>query len=102
MRLTNSVFYGSIENEGETTIVLDDQSFWTMSADSHVSAFQGDLSHVDLAIRDIVRNPAATLDPSLTAANYGNLAEDATPADLAAGTVNLVLQIGRASCRERV
>ena len=51
-----------------------------------------DLGHVDLTIRDLTRNPAVTLDPTLTAANYGNLAEDATPADLAAGTVNLVLQ----------
>ena len=55
-------------------------------------AAQGDLGHVDLTIRDLTRNPAVTLDPTLTAANYGNLAEDATPADLAAGTVNLVLQ----------
>jgi len=55
-------------------------------------AAEGDLSHVDLSIRDITRNPAPTLDPSLTAANFGNLAEDATPADLAAGAVNLVLQ----------
>ncbi|MBQ9521206.1 MAG: pantothenate kinase [Oscillospiraceae bacterium] len=55
-------------------------------------AAQGDLSRVDLTIRDLTRNPAVTLDPTLTAANYGNLAEDATPADLAAGTVNLVLQ----------
>lgn len=55
-------------------------------------AEQGDLSQVDLTIQDIVRNPAAALDPSLTAANFGNLAEDAAPADLAAGAVNLVLQ----------
>ncbi len=55
-------------------------------------AEQGDLSRVDLTIRDITRNPAATLDPTLTAANFGNLAEDASPADLAAGAVNLVLQ----------
>lgn len=55
-------------------------------------ARQGDLSRVDLTIRDIVRNPAATLDPSLTAANFGSLAEDASPGDLAAGVVNLVLQ----------
>ena len=32
------------------------------------------------------------LDPDMTAANFGDLAEDATPADLAAGVVNLVLQ----------
>ena len=55
-------------------------------------ALGGDLAQVDLTIRDITRNPAATLDPTLTAANFGNLAEDATCADLAAGAVNLVLQ----------
>ncbi|MBR4545321.1 MAG: pantothenate kinase [Oscillibacter sp.] len=55
-------------------------------------AERGDLGRVDLTIRDLTRNPAVTLDPTLTAANFGNLAEDATPADLAAGTVNLVLQ----------
>lgn len=55
-------------------------------------AAQGDLSRVDLTIRDLTRHPSVTLDPTLTAANYGNLAEDASPADLAAGAVNLVLQ----------
>ena len=55
-------------------------------------AAQGDLNMVDLTIADITCNPAPTLDPTLTAANFGNLAEDATPADLAAGAVNLVLQ----------
>ena len=55
-------------------------------------AEQGDLGKVDLTIRDITPDPAATLDPTLTAANFGNLAEDAAPADLAAGVVNLVLQ----------
>ena len=55
-------------------------------------AAQGDLNQVDLTIRDITCNPAPTLDPTLTAANIGNLAEDATTADLAAGAVNLVLQ----------
>ena len=55
-------------------------------------AEQGDLGKVDLTIRDITPDPAATLDPTLTAANFGNLSEDATPADLAAGAVNLVLQ----------
>ena len=55
-------------------------------------AAQGDLNQVDLTIRDITCNPAPTLDPTLTAANFCNLADDATPADLAAGAVNLVLQ----------
>ena len=56
------------------------------------TALQGDLSNVDLTIADITCNPAPSLDPTLTAANFGNLAEDASPADLAAGAVNLVLQ----------
>ena len=55
-------------------------------------AASGDLGQVDLTIKDITKNPAPTLDPTLTAANFGNLAEDASPADLAAGAVNLVLQ----------
>ena len=55
-------------------------------------AEKGDLSQVDLTISDITCHPAPTLDPTLTAANFGNLAEDAAPADLAAGAVNLVLQ----------
>ena len=55
-------------------------------------AEQGSLSKVDLSIADITCNPAATLYPTLTAANFGNLAEDVSTADLAAGAVNLVLQ----------
>lgn len=55
-------------------------------------AEEGDLHHVDLTIRDISKDAAATLDPDMTAANFGNLAEDASAADLAAGAVNLVLQ----------
>ena len=55
-------------------------------------AAQGALGQVDLTSADTARNPAPTLDPTLTAANFGNLAEDASPADLAAGAVNLVLQ----------
>lgn len=55
-------------------------------------ASKGDLGQVDLSIADITCHPAPTLDPTLTAANFGNLAEDASPADLAAGAVNLVLQ----------
>ena len=52
----------------------------------------GNLDHVDLTLKDITVNAAPTLDPDMTAANFGNLAEDASPADLAAGAVNLVLQ----------
>lgn len=52
----------------------------------------GNLNQVDLTIADISIGTPSTLDPEMTAANFGNLAEDATPADLAAGAVNLVLQ----------
>lgn len=55
-------------------------------------AHHGDLGQVDLTIQDITKCPSPTLDPKLTASNFGNLAEDATSADLAAGAVNLVLQ----------
>ena len=55
-------------------------------------ASTGNLSKVDLTIADISRDTAATLQPDMTASNFGNLAEDATSADLAAGAVNLVLQ----------
>lgn len=53
-------------------------------------ASEGDLSRVDLLIRDITCDPA--LSPDLTASNFGKLSEDTTPADLAAGAANLVLQ----------
>ena len=52
----------------------------------------GDLKQVDLTIADISKSAADSLHPDMTAANFGNLAEDASPADLAAGVVNLVLQ----------
>lgn len=55
-------------------------------------AAAGDLNQVDLTIKDLSKTVAPTLDPDMTAANFGNLAEDASPADLAAGAVNLVLQ----------
>lgn len=55
-------------------------------------ARNGDLSHVDLTIGDLSQTPEQTLSPDMTASNFGKLSEDATPADLAAGTINLVLQ----------
>ena len=55
-------------------------------------AESGNLDHVDLTMKDITVHPASTLDPNMTAANFGDLSEDATPADLAAGVVHLVLQ----------
>lgn len=55
-------------------------------------ACRGDVTQVDLTMRDIIKDPPATLDLDMTAANFGNLADDCTPSDLTAGAVNLVLQ----------
>lgn len=55
-------------------------------------ACQGDVTQVDLTMRDIIKDPPATLDLDMTAANFGNLADDCTHADLTAGAINLVLQ----------
>ncbi|MCI2057241.1 MAG: pantothenate kinase [Oscillibacter sp.] len=54
----------------------------------------GDLGKVDLTVRDIFREKMPpTLDPDMTLTNFGHVAADATPADQAAGAVNLVLQV---------
>ncbi len=42
-------------------------------------AAAGDLNQVDLTIKDLSKTVAPTLDPDMTAANFGNLAEDASP-----------------------
>ena len=55
-------------------------------------AADGELKNIDLMVGDISRNSTDTLSAELTAANFGNVAEDASGADLAAGVVNLVLQ----------
>ncbi len=52
----------------------------------------GDLSQVDLTIGNLTKEIPGTLSPDMTASNFGHLAEDASPADLTAGAVNLVLQ----------
>lgn len=56
-------------------------------------ASQGDVTQVDLTMRDIIKDATATLDLDMTAANFGNVADDCTAADLTAGAVNLVLQV---------
>ena len=55
-------------------------------------AADGDLSKVDLLIQDMTDTSITTLPPHMTAANFAKLAEDATPADLTLGAINLVLQ----------
>jgi type II pantothenate kinase len=56
-------------------------------------AKDGDLNSVDLKIGDITnKNISPTLSEKTTAANFGNLSELATPADIALGILNLVFE----------
>ena len=55
-------------------------------------AQEGDINHIDLTVGDITRNSHPSLPLDITAANFGNISDAATPGDFAAGAVNMVLQ----------
>lgn len=55
-------------------------------------AQEGDINHIDLTVGDITRNSHPSLPLDITAANFGNVSDSATPGDFAAGVVNMVLQ----------
>lgn len=55
-------------------------------------AVQGRPEKVDLLMRDICRADIPTLQPELTAANFGKLDPEASRADLALGLVTMILQ----------
>lgn len=55
-------------------------------------AADGDVNKCDLTVGDITRNCHPSLPLDITAANFGNVADDATAADFAAATINMVLQ----------
>lgn len=55
-------------------------------------AEKGNLSKVDLNIKDISTAVIATLSPDITASNFGKMADGYTPADLAAGLLNMTFQ----------
>jgi len=52
----------------------------------------GDLSKVDLNIGDISTGKIPSLAPDITASNFGKMADGISPADLAAGILNMVFQ----------
>ena len=52
----------------------------------------GDISKIDLNVGDITRQEYATLPLDITAANFGNVSDDATHSDLATGIVNMIFQ----------
>ncbi len=56
-------------------------------------ACDGNLDNVDLTISDITKkNIIPTLSSEATAANFGKLSDIATPADIALGIINLILE----------
>ena len=55
-------------------------------------AANGDINHIDLTVGDITRNTHPSLPLDITAANFGNVSDDATAGDFAAGVANMVLQ----------
>ena len=61
-------------------------------------AGEGDVARTDLTVGDLTRNSHPSLPLDITAANFGNVSDEATAGDFAAGVVNLVLQsIGTAT-----
>lgn len=50
----------------------------------------GDLSNVDLRIKDMYKNQYCDFSSDLTAANFGKLSDIATPGDIALGIANMV------------
>lgn len=55
-------------------------------------AGEGDVTKVDLTVGDLTRNSHPSLPLDITAANFGNVSDDAGAGDFAAGVVNMVLQ----------
>ncbi len=47
MNLENSSFKGAIKGEGTVNVTLDDDSTWTLTGDSYVTSFTGELSNVN-------------------------------------------------------
>lgn len=61
-------------------------------------AEKGDLSHIDLLIKDITRDAMPGLPLEATASNFGKTSDEATPEDIALGIINMVLQcIGKSA-----
>ena len=52
----------------------------------------GDVANIDLSVGDITQNAHPSLPLDITAANFGQVSDAATPGDFAAGVINMVLQ----------
>lgn len=56
-------------------------------------AERGDLSRVDLTVRDIAGGAIGDLPPGTTAANFGKIASDATAEDKALAIMNMIVEV---------
>jgi len=56
-------------------------------------AERGDLSRVDLTVRDIAGGAIGDLPPGTTAANFGKIAADATSDDKALAIMNMIVEV---------
>lgn len=55
-------------------------------------AQRGDLSRIDLTVRDIAGGPLGDLPPGTTAANFGKISADATAEDKALAIMNMIVE----------
>jgi type II pantothenate kinase len=55
-------------------------------------AARGNLTNVDLTVRDIAGGPIGDLPPNTTAANFGKVGADATPEDKALAIMNMIVE----------
>ena len=56
-------------------------------------AERGDLSHVDLTVRDIAGGAIGDLPPGTTASNFGKVGADATAEDKALAIMNMIVEV---------
>lgn len=88
------VYLGGTGVGGGTLVGLSNKMLG-MRDINHISelAMEGDLSKIDLRIKDISDSDINnTLKGSTTAANFGKLSDTATNADIALGIINLVFE----------
>ena len=78
---------------GGTIIGLASQMLGKTDIDAVLTlASDGELSNVDLSVKDIVGHEIPSLPSTLTASNFGRIKSAATEADIALGILNMVFQ----------
>lgn len=90
----NATHLGGTGVGGGTLIGLSKQMLGMTSAEEVAElAKQGSLSNIDLTIEAMTKKDISpTLTAKTTAANFGNLTDTATKADIALGIINLVFE----------